>query len=118
MAGLSVHTDRIIVILYDKAITYLERAVKELEEDLPTAGDLIRSAQDIVIDLTSSLDLESGSNVAKNLNRIYNFVTKHLTKANVNHDPQMVREAIAVLEDLNQSWKSISNPIIDSAANV
>ena len=109
MAGLSVHTDRIIVILYDKAITYLERAVKELEEDLPTAGDQIRSAQDIIIDLTFALDMEGGSNVAKNLNRIYNFVTKHLTKANVTHNPQMLREAIAVLEDLSQSWKTISN---------
>jgi flagellar protein FliS len=109
MAGLSVHTDRIIVILYDKAITYLERAIKDLEEDIPTAGDQVRNAQDIIIDLTSALDMEGGSNVAKNLNRIYNFVTKHLTKANVNHDPQMVREAIAVLEDISQSWKTISN---------
>ena len=109
MAGLSVHTDRIIVILYDKAITYLEQAVKDLDEDLPAAGDQIRNAQDIIIDLTSALDMDGGSNVAKNLNRIYNFVTKHLTKANVTHNPQMVREAIAVLEDLSQSWKTISN---------
>jgi flagellar protein FliS len=109
MAGLSVHTDRIIVILYDKAIAYLEQALKDLEEDLPTAGDQIRNAQDIIIDLTSALDMDGGSNVAKNLNRIYNFVTKHLTKANVTHNPQMVREAIAVLEDLNQSWKTMSN---------
>ena len=109
MAGLSVHTDRIIVILYDKAITYLEQALKDLEEDLPTAGDQIRNAQDIIIDLTSALDMDGGSNVATNLNRIYNFVSKHLTKANVTHNPQMVREAIAVLEDLNQSWKSMSD---------
>lgn len=109
MAGLSVHTDRIIVILYDKAIAYLEQAIKDLEEDLPMAGDQIRNAQDIIIDLSSALDMDGGSNVAKNLNRIYNFVTKHLTKANVTHNPQMVREAIAVLEDLNQSWKSMSD---------
>ena len=109
MAGQSVHTDRIILILYDKAIAYLERAIKDLEGDLPTAGDQIRNAQGIIINLTSALDMDGGSNVAKNLNRIYNFVTKHLTKANVTHNPQMVREAIAVLEDLSQSWKTISN---------
>ncbi len=108
MAGLSVHTDRIIVILYEKAITYLERAIRELEEELPSAGDSIKSAQDLIIDLNSALDMEGGSNVAKNLNRIYNFVSRHLTKANVGHDPQMVREVVAVLEDLNQSWKSMT----------
>jgi flagellar protein FliS len=108
MAGLTVHTDRIIVILYEKAIMYLERAIRELDENLPTAGENIKIAQDIIIDLDSSLDLKSGSNVAKNLNRIYNFLTRHLTKANVSDNPQMLREAIAVLEDLCQSWKTIS----------
>lgn len=108
MAGLSVHTDRIIVILYEKAITYLERAIRELEEELPSAGDSIKSAQDLIIDLNSALDMEGGSNVAKNLNRVYNFVSRHLTKANVAHDPQMVREVVAVLEDLNDSWKSMT----------
>lgn len=108
MPGLSVHTDRIIVILYDKAITYLERAQRELDDDPSSAGENIKRAQDLVIDLNTALDMEGGSNVAKNLNRIYNFVSKHLTKANMSKDPQMLREAIAVLEDLNQSWKTLS----------
>lgn len=113
MAGLSVHTDRIIVVLYEKAIRYLEQAVRELEDELPSAGESIKSAQDLVIDLNSSLDMDGGSNVAKNLHRIYNFVSKHLTTANVDKDPQMVREVIAVLEDLNQSWKSMTATAAD-----
>ncbi len=107
MAGLSVHTDKIIIILYDKAITYLNEAIRDLDGDnLPAASDNVRNAQDIVIELNSSLDLEGGSNVATNLHRVYNFLCKHLTRANTEHNPQMLREAIALLEDLCESWKT------------
>ncbi|MCD6394540.1 MAG: flagellar protein FliS [Planctomycetes bacterium] len=107
MPGLGVHTDRIIIILYDKAIAYLNQAIRELDADnLPAAGANVKNAQDIVMELNSSLDLVGGSNVATNLHRVYNFVSKHLTKANTEHNPQMLREAIALLEDLNLSWKT------------
>ncbi len=107
MPGLGVHTDKIIVILYDKAITYLAQAVRDLDgNDLPAAGANVKNAQDIVMELNSSLDLEGGSNVATNLHRVYNFLSRHLTRANTEHNPQMLREAIALLEDLSQSWKT------------
>ncbi len=107
MAGLSVHTDKIIIILYDKAITYLNEAIRDLDGDnLPAAGDNVKNAQDIVMELNSSLDLEGGSNVVTNLHRVYNFLSRHLTRANTEHNPQMLREAIALLEDLNLSWKT------------
>jgi len=109
MAGLSVHTDKIITILYEKAITYLTQAIRELDADkVPAASNNVKSAQDIIIELNSCLDLESGSNVAKNLNRIYNFLSRHLTRANTEHNPQMLREAVALLEDINQSWRTIA----------
>ncbi len=107
MPGLGVHTDKIIVILYDKAITYLAQAIRDLDgNDLSAAGANVKNAQDIVMELNSSLDLEGGSNVATNLHRVYNFLSRHLTRANTEHNPQMLREAIALLEDLSQSWKT------------
>ena len=107
MPGLTVHTDKIIIILYDKAIAYLNQAIRDLSaNDLSTAGGNVKNAQDIVMELNSSLDIEGGSNVATNLHRIYNFLSRHLTRANTEHNPQMLREAIALLEDLNQSWKT------------
>ncbi len=107
MPGLGVHTDKIIIILYDKAIAYLNQAICDLNANhLPAAGTNVKNAQDIVMELNSSLDLEGGSNVATNLHRIYNFLCRHLTRANTEHNPQMLREAIALLEDLNQSWKT------------
>jgi len=109
MPGLSVHTDKIITILYEKAMMYLTQAIRELDADnIPAASSGIKAAQDIIIELNSSLDLEGGSNVAKNLNRIYNFLSRHLTKANTEHNPQMLREAVALLEEINQSWKTLA----------
>ena len=51
MPGLGVHTDKIIIILYDKAIAYLNQAIRELDADnLPAAGVNVKNAQDIVAD--------------------------------------------------------------------
>jgi flagellin-specific chaperone FliS len=35
-------------------------------------------------------------------------MVKHLTEANIKRDPQMIRDVIKLMEDLNQSWKAIS----------
>jgi flagellin-specific chaperone FliS len=32
----------------------------------------------------------------------------HLERANMNRDPEPLREVIALLEDLNGAWKAIS----------
>jgi flagellin-specific chaperone FliS len=33
---------------------------------------------------------------------------KHLSEANIKRDPQMIRDVIKLMEELNQSWKVIS----------
>ena len=46
--------------------------------------------------------------MASNLRRLYSFMTKHLSEANIKRDPQMIRDVIKLMEELNQSWKAIA----------
>jgi len=39
---------------------------------------------------------------------LYLFMGRRLFQANTKRDPQMIREVITLLEDLNQSWKTIT----------
>jgi flagellin-specific chaperone FliS len=32
---------------------------------------------------------------------------RHLTEANIRKDPKMIEEVIALLEELNQSWRAV-----------
>ncbi|MEJ2703917.1 MAG: flagellar export chaperone FliS [Sedimentisphaerales bacterium] len=63
---------------------------------------------DIINELNAILDMNTGGEMASNLRKLYCFMTKHLTEANMKRDPEMIREVIKLMEELNQSWKAIS----------
>ena len=101
---------RLIVMLYDGAIRFLKQAIADIERcDYAAKGTHIGRAQDILTELNTVLDMEQGGEIARNLRGLYNFMYKHLTDANMRKDPQMIREVIGILEELNQGWRAISN---------
>jgi flagellar protein FliS len=100
---------RLIVMLYDGAIKFLKLAVKELDAgNYAAKGQYINRAHDILNELNAVLDMEAGNEVAKNLRNLYLFMNRRLSQANTKRDPQMIREVIALLEELNQGWKTIT----------
>jgi len=100
---------RLIVMLYDGAMKFLRQAIRDMEaRDYMGKGRNIQRAVDIILELNTVLDMEAGGEVAKNLRSLYNFMTRHLNQANIRCDPQMVREVISILEELNQGWRAIT----------
>ena len=100
---------RLIVMLYDGAIKFLKLAVKELEaQNHAVKGQYISRAQDVINELNAVLDMEAGGEIARNLRRLYLFANRRLSEANAKRDPQMIREVITLMEELNQSWKAIT----------
>ncbi len=100
---------RLIVLLYEGAIKFLKLAVKELEaNNYEAKGRYINKAQDIINELNAVLDMDAGGAMASNLRKLYMFMNKRLCEANIKRDPQMIREVIELMEELNQSWKAIS----------
>jgi len=100
---------RLIVMLYDGAIKFMKLAIKELEEhDYEAKGRYIAKAQDIINELNAVLDMNAGGEIATNLRKLYCFMNNRLASANSKRDPQMIREVITMMEELNQSWKAIT----------
>jgi len=100
---------RLIVLLYDGAIKFMRLAVKELEAGNHEAkGRYITRAQDIINELNAVLDTDAGGEIAANLRKLYCFMSNHLSEANIKCDAQMIREVITIMEELNQSWKTIT----------
>jgi flagellar protein FliS len=99
---------RLIVLLYDGAIKFMRLAIKELEaNDFEAKGRYIARAQDIINELNAILDIEAGGEIAANLRKLYFFMNRRLAEANTKRDPQIIREVITLMEELNQSWKAI-----------
>ena len=100
---------RLIVMLYEGAIKFMNLATRELEAgDYASKGEHITKAQDIINELNAVLDMDAGGEVAANLRRLYCFMIKRLSEANINKDPRPIRDVIKLIEELNQSWKAIA----------
>lgn len=101
---------RLIVMLYEGAIKFMKLAIEELEaENYEEKGRYINKARDIINELNVVLDMEAGGEIAKNLRKLYSFMNTRLSEANTKRDPQMIREVIILMEELNQSWKAIAD---------
>jgi len=100
---------RLIVMLYDGAIKFLRLAIKELEAgNYAVKGQYINRAHDILNELNGVLDIENGGEIARNLRSLYMFMNRRLRQANTKRDPQMIREVVALMEELNQGWKTVT----------
>jgi len=100
---------RLIVMLYEGAVKFLKLAIKEAEaKNYEAKGRYIGKAQDIITELNAVLDMEAGGEIAGNLRKLYFFMNDRLSKAHARNDPEMIREVISLLEELNQGWKAIA----------
>ena len=99
----------LVVMLYDGAVKFLKQAVSALEAgDFENKGRHIVRAQDIIFELNTVLDMEAGGEITRNLRQLYHFMWNHLNQANIECNPQLVREVIGLMEEINQGWKAIS----------
>jgi len=100
---------RLIVMLYDGAIKFMNLAVKDIEAgDYAAKSIHIVKAQDIINELNAVLDMDGGGEVATNLRRLYAFMVRRLSEANTKKDPRLIQDVIDLLEELNQGWKAIT----------
>lgn len=105
---------QLVVMLYDAAIDSLKKALQIQEEDDSPDGiekfhnQLIR-CQNIITELTVSLDMDRGEEIAKNLFRLYEYMNHRLIDANIKKDEEPVKEVIKLLEILREGWVSIQD---------
>ena len=102
---------RLIVLLYEGAIKFMKLAIQELEAkqiNYEAKGRYIGKAQDIINELNAVLDTDAGGEIAANLRKLYCFMNNRLSQANIESDPQIIREVITMMEELNQGWKTIA----------
>jgi flagellar protein FliS len=100
---------RLIVLLYDGAVRFLRQAIAEIEkQDWIAKGRFIDKAIAILDELDMHLDMDAGGDVATDLRALYVFLGRHLTEANTHRDPERIREAIRIIEELNEGWKAIT----------
>lgn len=95
---------KLLTMLYDRLLLDLRRAEEAQKVgNWPVAGENLTHAQSIITELSVSLDLKKWDG-AENLLGIYNYVSSALTTSHITRDAAVTREAIDLLEPLQQGW--------------
>lgn len=99
---------QLVVALYDKAITELNKAVYFIEEEpsIPKAHNSITRVADIVDTLDSHL--KEKYEISKSLAEMYQYFRETLIRANVKKDAKLLKELIPFFTEIRNAFAEAS----------
>jgi flagellar protein FliS len=97
--------EQILLMLYQAAIKDCKKAMEAIDnKNLAKKGEYIGKLQDIVVELSNSLDFEVGGEVAKELASLYDYILYSSTQANIKIDKTHLEGCLKVLNTLYDGW--------------
>ncbi|RMH79570.1 MAG: flagellar protein FliS [Acidobacteria bacterium] len=109
---------RQVILLYEKMIICLEEAIDCMRgeqsdpEVLRVKYEAIGRATEILIVLDSTLNMEQGGDIAKNLHDIYQALLNELVRITVEGDePDTLERVIKIAKELKEAWEEAERNI-------
>lgn len=102
----------LVLMLYDGALRFLERAVDAFQHEDPVehnagVNNNILRAQSIINELNLSLDMDTGGELADKLRGLYNYFDQRLQEGNIHKQPAPVEEVIDRLSVIRDAWREM-----------
>lgn len=99
--------ERILIMLYNGAINFLKKAkIHFANGEKIEAHNNILSAEKIITEFMTTLDMELGGDLAKNLYALYDYLYNKLVEANMKNKPENLDEVLGHLEKLRDTWNT------------
>lgn len=97
---------QILLMLYEAAVQNVKKAtVATQARDYSAKGVAIGKVHDILNELTNTLDFEAGGEIARQLERLYHFMTETLVKANMENSVEKLKTIEKLLNTLLEGWR-------------
>ena len=107
---------QLIIMLYDEAVKNLDRALDLLGKNdkgkkdpgkIEQVNNAILKTQDIVTELSVSLDFDQGGEIAQNLFALYTWFNHELLEGNIKQDLERITAVRNLINDLRGAWTVI-----------
>ena len=100
---------KLILMMYEGAIKNLNLALNCIEnKDVSGKGLHISKTHDIVNELSFALDLKKGGQISEHLERLYQYILRQLTLANIKRtDDRPLKDVKNILATLQSAWQQI-----------
>jgi len=98
---------QLIIMLYDEAIKQLDIAIDLMKADsheIERVNNALVKSQEIITELTASLDFEQGGEIATNLFSLYMFFNRELLESNMKKDPEKAATIRNLMNELRGAW--------------
>lgn len=100
----------LVVMMYDGALKFLQQTRDAIERgDIRARHDASTRALTIVSELQSTLNLERGGDIARQLDELYVYVNGRILQASADNAVAPVDDAARVLQTLRESWVTIAS---------
>lgn len=107
---------RLLLMMYEGAIKFLKLSVVGLEEkDIPKFCRYLSKGQAIIAELMNTLDFEKGGSIARDLDRLYDFMLFYLSEANLYRDPVRITKVIGLIDTVYSAYREIIEGKADEA---
>ncbi len=98
----------LIQMLFDGLIESMSAAKGHiLHKSLEDKSKAIARASRIVLGLQGALDFEKGGDLAKNLNELYDYVTRRLLHVNAYNDLEALDEIQGLMMEIRSAWETV-----------
>lgn len=98
--------EQILIMLYDGAINFLNKAKKAIKENnIEQSCQNLIKAQNIISELQNSLVITDENIVSKDLYKLYAYFNKRLVFANIKRKIEPIDEVLEHLKGLKETWK-------------
>ncbi len=102
---LSASPEQILIMLYDGAIRFCRQAqVAHDQQDFKVMSEKTNRTMAIVCEFANTLDHEVGGEIAENLDALYAYMTKELTRANLKKEKDALEVVERLLLDLREGF--------------
>ena len=97
--------DQLLLMLVDGAAKFSKIGRQAiLDKDVKKAHENIIKTQNIFYELMATLDVAKGGEWAESLMKVYDFITRRLTDANIKKSEKIMNEIIPLIEDVRDTW--------------
>lgn len=97
--------ERILIMLYDGAIRFCRQAMQALDKgDNKVKAEKISRAMAIICEFSNTLNHEVGGDIAKDLDALYSYMTRELTRANLENERKPLETVEDLLTGLRETW--------------
>lgn len=102
-AVLTATPEELTLMLYDGSLRFMNQAIVHMvgKRVEPTHAALIR-AQEIFAELRDTLNMDY--EISQNLYNLYDFMINQLIRANVEKNPEFVRQVIGLTREIRETW--------------